>query len=339
MSLCVDIAWDKPSGAALEAAGVTVASLYLGQDSGTDPNTDPGSGKNMTLSVVQDYTSHGVAVLSNFEYGAQQMLGGAAQGAVDARLGLSQKRACGIPDSRPTIYSADWAASVTQIANCVIPYLVAARGVTGAGTVGVYGSYYVVKAVADYWAAHYPGEKIWLWQTVAWSNGLVDPRIDFYQNGKTVTIAGVVCDVDEIRHADAGQYPAPVVSAPTPIQEDEQMIIIQFNADPADPSAGSGIFLLSGGKLLAFANANTALAFKNQLALQWITVTDGPTLSSFIAASNGQTATVTIDSSQLAAALAADLPPALEDPTLLADQGKAYAHADAVQEHNDTPAS
>jgi hypothetical protein len=150
---------------------------------------------------------------------------------------------------------------------------------------------------------------------------------------------GVDYDIANFPDAAALRVWANGLIPATPTQEDDQMFIVQFNADPADPSAGSGIFLLSGGKLLAFANANTALAFKNQLALQWITVTDGPTLSSFIAASNGQTASITIDSSQLAAALAADLPKALEDPTLLADVGQAVAHAEAVQEHNDTPAS
>jgi hypothetical protein len=329
MATGCDIAWQKPSGAALYAAGFRIASLYVGQDT---------TGKNMTLAVVQDYVSHGIGVITNFEYGAQQMLGGAAQGTADARLGLSQKRACGIDDSRPIIFSADFAAASAQISGSIIPYLVAARAVLGPGRVGVYGSYLTVKMVADYWAQHYPGEKVWLWQTVAWSNGQVDSRIDFYQDGTTFTVSGIAVDDDIPKHLDVGQYPAPA-APPAPAPEDEVMIIVQFNPDSTDPSAGSGIFLLSGGKLMAFANANTALAFKNQLGLQWITVTDGPTLASFTAASNGQTAAITLDSSQLATALAADLPKALEDPTLLADVGQAVAHAEAVQEHNDTPAS
>ena len=208
-TLGVDIAWQKPSGAQLAAAGVAVASLYVGQDT---------SGKNMNAAVVADYTSHGVGVITNFEYGAAQMANGAPQGTIDAKLGLSQKRAAGVPDSRPSIFSADWRATAAEITGGIIPYLVSARAVLGAGLVGVYGSYYVVKAVADYWAAHFPGEKIWLWQTVAWSDGLIDPRIDFYQNGKTITIGGIVCDWDEIRNvnSDVGQYPAPAPVDPPP---------------------------------------------------------------------------------------------------------------------------
>jgi hypothetical protein len=328
MGKACDIAWSKPSGGALKSAGFTVASLYVGQDT---------TGKNMSLSVVSDYNNNNVGVVTNFEYGAMQMANGAAQGRSDAILGLSQKRACGIPDSRPIYFSADWAATTAQIQGPIIAYLVAARAVLGAGNVGVYGSYYVINAVANYWASNFPGEKVWLWQTIAWSNGNRDTRADMYQDGSTTTVGGVVVDNDILLHTDVGQHPKPVIT--TKVVDDDMTFIVQFDADPSDPSAGSGIFLLSGGKLMSFANANTALAFKNTLGLQWITVTDGPTLSSFIAASNGQAVAVTVDSTQLASALAADLPTALENSTLENQFGQAVAHAEAVQEHNDTPAS
>lgn len=332
MSLCVDVAWDKPSGAALKAAGVVVASLYVGQDD---------TGKNMTPAVVQDYLGHGVAVLTNFEYGAAQMLGGASQGVVDARLGLSQKRACGIPDTRPIIYSADWAATATQITDCVIPYLIGARGVTGPGTVGVYGSYYVVKAVADYWAAHFPGEKIWLWQTVAWSNGLIDSRIDFYQNGTTVTISGIACDVDEIRHADAGQHPVPATAPLIPLEDDMAYIISLpapppgqsdkwFVVDPpfitAIPTADGGAL---GGKLGS--PVPVSMDYYNRLLAEQAKLLPGA-------------ATVNLDltdaqATALGQGVAGGVEAALDDPAHLAAEGAAIAHAEAVQQHNDTPAS
>lgn len=202
MGKACDLAWEKPSGAQLAAAGYVAASLYVGQDN---------TGKNMTPSVVNDYHSHGVAVWANFEYGAQQMLGGASQGHTDATLGLSQARACGMPAGRPIIFSADWQASSSEITNSIIPYLVAARGVLGAGNVGVYGSYAVVKAVHEYWAAHYPGEKVYLWQTVAWSNGQIFAYIDMYQDGTETSVGGISIDNDIIKSADAGQWPAPEV--------------------------------------------------------------------------------------------------------------------------------
>lgn len=192
-----DIAWQKPTGAQLAGAGIHFASLYVGQDA---------TGKNMTPAVVADYAAHGVALITNFEFGAQQMLGGAAQGAIDAALGWEQAQACGMPAGRPIIYSADWAAAAAQIASAIIPYLVAARGVTGPGTVGVYGSVAVVTAVAAYWATHYPGERIYLWQTVAWSNSRWAALDEVQQTGGTLTIGGIALDLDYAPAGDVGQW-------------------------------------------------------------------------------------------------------------------------------------
>ncbi|HET7639931.1 MAG TPA: DUF1906 domain-containing protein, partial [Ktedonobacteraceae bacterium] len=221
MGKACDIAWQKPSGSALAAAGFTVASLYVGQDN---------TGKNMTAAVVNDYHSHGVAVVANFEYGASQMANGEPQGVSDARLGLSQARACGMPGGRPIYYSADWAATSAQIQQGVIPYLVGARSVTGAGTVGVYGSYYVVSAVHAYWQAHYPGEKIWLWQTAAWSNGNIFSPIDLYQDATTSVVAGITIDNDQIKSTDVGQWPAPAINQPA--LEEDMAYIIQLPSAP-----------------------------------------------------------------------------------------------------------
>lgn len=251
-----DIAWQKPSGSALRAAGFTVASLYVGQDN---------TGKNMTQAVVDDYNANGVGVVVNFEYGAQQMANGAPQGTVDARLGLSQKRAIGIPDSIPIYYSADWAATSAQIQGGVIPYLVAARDVTGPGTVGVYGSYYTVSQVADYWAAHFPGEKVWLWQTVAWSNGNIHAGLDMYQDGTTSTVAGIQVDNDFVFNANVGQYPAPAEQSST--QEEDMPWIYAVEADPANPTKNQGEWYSDGPVLYNIspdaANAYTAAGVKS----------------------------------------------------------------------------
>lgn len=193
----VDIAWQKPTGQQLADAGIHFASLYVGQDD---------TGKNMTAAVVADYAAHGVAVIANFEYGAQQMLGGAKQGAIDAALGSSQAKACGMPAGRPIIYSADWAATAAQITGAIIPYLVAARGVTGPGTVGVYGSFAVVTAAAAYWVAHYPGERLFLWQTVAWSNSRWAALGEVQQSGGTITVGGIALDLDYAPAGDVGQW-------------------------------------------------------------------------------------------------------------------------------------
>lgn len=223
-----DIDWGKPPGSALASAGFKVASLYVGQDT---------TGKNMTPAVVNDYTSHGISVITNFEYGAQQMLGGAAQGIPDARLGISQARACGMPGGRPIYYSADWAVSSAQMPY-VLAYLSAARSVTGPGTVGVYGPYSVVQAAHDYWRTQFPGEKIYLWQTVAWSGGLIYPGLDMYQDGTTRNVGGVTIDYDSVLSSDAGQWPPPVIQN-TPHEEPEMILLTGMNQTDVYALSGS----------------------------------------------------------------------------------------------------
>lgn len=230
-----DVAWQKPSGAALRAAGYHAVSLYVGQDV---------TGKNMNSAVVADYRAHGLGVIVNFEFGAQQMLGGAAQGRADAALGRSQAQAAGAA-FRMQYFSADWAVTAGEMP-VVIAYLVAARAVTGPGTVGVYGSYAVVKAVHEHWAAHFPGEKVWLWQTLAWSGGLVYPGLDLYQDGHQPTVGGVVIGYDLILNTDAGQWPAPVAD-PAPIPPEETVArLFDVQDDPAKPG-NQGIWAAQEG--------------------------------------------------------------------------------------------
>lgn len=267
-----DIAWNKPSGAALAADGFQVASLYVGQDN---------TGKNMNATVVADYHAHGVAVITNFEYGAQQMLGGATQGHTDAVLGLSQARGCGMPGGRPIYFSADWAATPDQVTSFVIPYLVAARAVLGAANVGVYGSYTTVSTVHAYWAVHFPGEKIWLWQTAAWSkNSLGDLQvfspIDLFQDGATTIVGGVTVDDDLPETTDVGQWPAPPAPAPPPITdgEDEPMHIdlsdgkAHVLTPPSAVKGGTSALLLSAD----FGDATVRVAQYGFTEHTWVNV-------------------------------------------------------------------
>jgi len=153
-----------------------------------------------------------------------------------------------------------------------------------------------------------------------------------------------------LQYTDTGSYDLSVIAdhwpgvdpAPTPQEIDMGDYILQFNPDPKVPDAGSGIFLLQGGKLLAFATVGTALAFKNQFNLQWLSLVDGGTLANFNKASAGQTTEINLTDAQvqeLGQAVDAGLLTALSTPSLLAAQGTAYAHAEAVEEHNETPAS
>lgn len=259
-----DIAWEKPTGKQLADAGIRFASLYVGQDD---------TGKNMTPAVVADYAAHGVWINTNFEYGAQQMLGGAKQGAIDAKLGLAQATACRMPPGRPISYSADWDATTAQINGSIIPYLVAARSVTGPGTVGVYGSYAVVTAVAAYWAKHFPGERIHLWQTVAWSKSAWYAADEVRQPGGTITVGGIAIDLDYADVDDFGQWmPGQLTGADMPLTQADIDAVASAVKDQvtnvqrgvvASPHTGGGTSTV-GSEILAlptrFDALNAALA-------------------------------------------------------------------------------
>ncbi len=291
-----DIAWSKPSGSALSGAGFTVASLYVGQDN---------TGKNMTQAVVDDYHNHGVAVITNFEYGAQQMANGHQQGVFDARLGLSQAQACGMPGDRPIYYSADWAATSSQIQNGIIPYLVGARSVTGPGTVGVYGSYYVVSAVHSYWQATFPGEKIWLCQTAAWSNGNIYNPIDLYQDATTSVVGGITIDNDFLHSADAGQWPGPASKS------EDTMLIIRVQGD-------TSVYGLDGGVLWGISDPASLTSYINA-GIQQAEVTPSEIARLQAVQPVAANVNVTITDAQATAigdAIAAKLPAPLKNITL-----------------------
>lgn len=292
-----DIAWDKPTGQQLADAGFVFACLYVGQDT---------TGKNMTPAVVNDYTSHGVKVVTNFEYGAMQMLNGAKQGAIDAALGHAQATACGMPHGRPIIYSADWAATPAQITSAVIPYLVAAREVTGPGTVGAYGSYTLIGMVADYWAQAFPGEPVYLWQTVAWSNSKWASGDEITQGGETRSVGGHTIDVDYAHVPDYGQWPdAP--TTPTSTTEGLPMeFIAAVGADPQNAGDNQGDWLWTAdGTYVGVAGPDDLTALES-LGIKTIEISFA--MHQRLVAASAK-ATVTLDAAALGAALAAGLKP------------------------------
>jgi hypothetical protein len=193
----------------------------------------------------------------------------------------------------------------------------------------------------------YCGRNTW-WSQIRASfqaRGVAEPHywVADYSAGQSIP-AGAIA----LQYTDTGPYDISVVAdywpgvdpkptPPAPTIQDSDMMIVQVNADSAH-NYGGAIYLLSGGELLPFASVTDVMAVKNAFSLPIVALSYA-TYANWVTAAAGQPVSVTVDSSQLAAALAADLPAALDDAKLLADQGKAYAHAEAVEEHNDTPAS
>lgn len=205
--LGLDFSSPRPRGAAVRAAGYGFVVRYV--DNGLTGGRD-----NLNAAEVQDLRAAGVAIALVWEKksfaGDDRATKGRAAGVADAQAADAQATACGlagwpiylaidfdIPDFAPN--SSDPRAKLGPCGD----YLEGAMSVLGRARMGVYGGFYAVSRALDAGLATYT------WQTMAWSGGQVDPRINLLQRLGTVTVDGVECDVDEARKSDFGQQDRP----------------------------------------------------------------------------------------------------------------------------------
>src|SRR5579863_5465249 len=94
----IDYSVAHPTMAMLKAANVTAVGRYFGQ--GSPP-------KNLTKTEAELLAANEIDIFSLFEYGAQQVLGGAAQAKIDIALFREQAKAIGAPD-KPVYFAADF---------------------------------------------------------------------------------------------------------------------------------------------------------------------------------------------------------------------------------------
>ena len=191
-----------PSPAALAAAGVRFACRYISADAGND-----GNGKNLLPAEARALLGAGLAVVMVAESYAARMKEGHPAGVADAQHADTVVRSLGMPGV-PVYFAADWDAAPSDQA-AINAYLDGAASVIGHQRTGIYGGYRPVKRSLD------AGKAAYAWQTVAWSAGVWDPRAHFHL-GLGVTFGGVLCDRDESRRPDFGQWPRPGVTVPRP---------------------------------------------------------------------------------------------------------------------------
>ncbi len=184
-----------PAVTAIKAAGYGFVMRYTSPSSAND--TD---GKNLLPGELKTLLDAGLKVGVVFEYAAQQMLGGHAQGVTDAQHSDAVVKALGMP-GLPVYFAADWDATVAD-QTPINAYLDGVASVIGLKRTGIYGGYYPVRRALD------AGKATWAWQTLAWSGGQWDSRAHIRQY-LGVTVGGVACDLDESVKADFGQWPRP----------------------------------------------------------------------------------------------------------------------------------
>jgi hypothetical protein len=191
MDLGIDFSFAKIAPADIKAAGYKFVARYLASS----------SGKRITKSEADALRAAGLAVVLVFEDYAnpkQNYDGDAtATGIHDAQIALAQANAIGFPSDKPIYFAVDYDAPESD-QQWINAYLNACASVLGRSRVGIYGGYYVVKRAADAGLVYY------LWQTLAWSGGQIDPRTHIYQNGQSAFGGGA--DVDEAKQANYGQW-------------------------------------------------------------------------------------------------------------------------------------
>lgn len=209
MGLIVDYSSAKPSITQLKAANITSVGRYLGWDGiGGRPN----SGKNLTKTEADELHAAGISVFLAFEYTATAALGGMSFGHADGVLAEQQVAALGAPDFIGVYFAVDfdtqdYAPSLANTpANAMAKlgpigdYFKAIKELKPKFTVGVYGGYWTVKRVLD------AGLATLSWQTIAWSGGNVDSRIDLLQTVHTPPIVGLDLNIHEAKKASWGQW-------------------------------------------------------------------------------------------------------------------------------------
>lgn len=175
-----------PSVSALRASGVHFFVGYL---------STVGNPKNIDKAGIRRLREANAKVVLVFETTAARAREGLSAGVADARSAIAQAAAIGAPKGVVIYFAVDYEAEPGEI----VEYFIGVKKIL-AGRTGVYARYSVVKYLLDHKIAW------WAWQTLAWSNGLVETRAVLYQFSVNHIIGGVGVDFDHARSNNYGQW-------------------------------------------------------------------------------------------------------------------------------------
>jgi hypothetical protein len=198
----LDYAWARPDLDLAWSLGYRFVSRYLSWL----PN-----GKVIDKAELSQLLAKGFHVALNWEFDAQDQLGGAVAGNQHATEAVKQAKALGYPAGCTIYFSADFDTSEAQQAT-VNAYMTAAGKVVHAAgyRIGIYGGYYVVKRAFD------AGVTDDGWQTYAWSAGQWDDRAAIRQDQNGISVGGADCD----HNTRVGQTYLMGQAAPTTVEDD-----------------------------------------------------------------------------------------------------------------------
>lgn len=198
--LGIDVAWDRPTVAAIKATGAHWVARYF----------SPDASKNLKAAEVVSYPAAGLSIVTVYESTAARATAGFAAGKADAQLAEQQRKSVGLGADHVHYFAVDTDTSWAS----VWPYFQGVLSVLPQSRVGVYGGLRVIQG------AHGQGFRF-LWQTVAWSGGVWAPFAVIRQTGGE--LLGGAADVDYADAADFGQSPRPITPKPVPVPQEDDM--------------------------------------------------------------------------------------------------------------------
>lgn len=200
MTLGVDYSFARPDPATIKAAGYDFVVRYVA------PASE--SGKALSAGEADALHAAGLSILLVFEDGAQNALGGAAQGTTDGSIARQAAAALGYPQGCPILAAVDFDAQDSQLPT-VEAYLAAFAQAVAPWPSAPYGKMNVGDASpagGDYW------------ETEAWDGTTVDPRAKLYQRVQP-TVAHPVAGTDEdveLQSVTMWEPGAPAAPVPQP---------------------------------------------------------------------------------------------------------------------------
>lgn len=194
-----DYAWaPHPTMDALKAVDIKFVCRYLSTD----------VSKNISSLEVGSLRDAGIAIVLNWEVGAEAMASGRGQGVSDAAEAKTQAEALGMGNA-PIYFSADFDADPSQIQAC-IAYMEGVVSVIGLDRAGVYGDQQVTTACKNADVCTFT------WGTPAWAGDPAGWKVNIYQYENDAQIGGVDVDLDAGYGTDWGQWPRPDTPTPAP---------------------------------------------------------------------------------------------------------------------------
>lgn len=229
----VDYSFGRPSPAALKAAGKLFAIRYI-------PYFGDG-GKGVTEAEIAALHKEGLSVAFVFESYAGRILEGRLSGEQDASHSAAVLTLLGAPPGQPVYFACDIDVRSVGEFDQVADYMDGAKYILGRKRVGIYGSYSVMR--------YFSTTIEYLWQTYAWSGGLVYENLDLYQYKNGQTIDGALVDFNLAYTENFGQWEPPMYE--DRIQRLEALI------------GGFGVDTLDGQRL----TGEAALNYMHQMGL------------------------------------------------------------------------